>query len=135
MSKKMKTHTDIETTSNTLDSIWYEYPNSIKMNNIIFNVGDCIIYKSRELPVRIEKFVGYEVDSGPIGFEYLPWRGDRWGTPTWGLRGNPRFIICLPIGLPHYGQHIEWNTVQIVTNPVLVDPPIPPDPDDPEFRI
>jgi hypothetical protein len=114
MSKDTDTTLEILT---TLESIWNEYPNSIKMNNIILKVGDCIIYKSRELPVRIEKFVGYNDDSGPIGFEYLPWRGDRWGTPTWGLRGNPRFIICIPIGLPHYGQHIEWNTIQIVPNP------------------
>jgi hypothetical protein len=102
---------------------WHEYPNSIQFqynnNTIILKIGDCIIYKSRELPVRIDQFIGYRDDpnSGPLGFEYLPWRGDRWGTPTWGLRGNPRFIICPPTGLPHYGQHIEWDTVQIVPNP------------------
>lgn len=107
---------------------WHEYHKSIKVNNIILKLGDCIIYKTRELPVRIEKFVGYQ--EGPIGFEYLPWRGERWGTPTWGIRGNPRFIICPPTGLPHYGQHIEWETIQIVSNPsVLIDP------DDPAFRI
>lgn len=107
-------------------SLWHQYPNSIKVNNTILTVGSCIIYKTRELPVRIERFVGYEDDVGPIGFEYLPWRGERWGTPTWGIRGNPRFIICIPRGLPHYGQHIEWGTVQIVPNPSG---------DDPAFRI
>lgn len=114
--------------SESFNTIWHEYPISIKLNNIILNIGDCIIYKTRDLPVRIEKFVGKEDESGPIGFEYLPWRGERWGTPTWGLRGNPRFIICIPTGLPHYGQHIEWDTVQIVPNPSI-------DPDDPAFRI
>jgi hypothetical protein len=100
--------------------VWHEYPNSVQFeqnNTIILKLGDCIIYKNRELPVRIDKFVGYNFESGPLGFEYLPWRGERWGTPTWGLRGNPRFIICPPTGLPHYGQHIEWDTVQIVPNP------------------
>ena len=100
---------------------WENYPNSIrvqrKSNNIILKIGDCIIYKSRELPVRIDKFVGKDDDPGPIGFEYLPWRGDRWGTPTFGIRGNPRFIICPPTGLPHYGQHIQWDSVEIVSNP------------------
>ena len=112
-------------TDTTLNSVWHEYQKSIKVNNIILKVGDCIIYKTRELPVRIERFVGKE--DGPIGFEYLPWRGNRWGTPTWGIRGNPRFIICIPTGLPHYGQHIEWDTIQIVLNPSVGD--------DPEFRI
>jgi hypothetical protein len=125
-----ETITALEINSTLLESVWHEYPNSIKMNNIILKLGDCIIYKTRELPVRIERFVGYEDDSGPIGFEYLPWRGERWGTPTWGLRGNPRFIICPPTGLPHYGQPLEWETVRIVPNPfVLIDP------DDPAFRI
>jgi hypothetical protein len=103
--------------------VWNEYLKSIQFqqnnNTIILKLGDCIIYKSRELPIRIDKFIGYQndSDSGPLGFEYLPWRGERWGTPTWGLRGNPRFIICPPTGLPHYGQHIDWDTVEIVPNP------------------
>ena len=99
---------------------WDNYPNSIqvhtKANNIILKIGDCIIYSTREYPVRIDKFAGKD-DVGPIGFEYLPWRGDRWATPTFGLRGNPRFIICPPTGLPHYGQHIDWDSIEIVSNP------------------
>jgi len=105
---------------NIVNITWHEYPNSIQMNdtnNTIVKIGDCIIYESRELPVRIDRFIGYDTDAGPLGFEYLPWRGDRWAKPTWGLRGNPRFIICPPSGLPHYGQHIKWDTIQIVQNP------------------
>ena len=100
--------------------IWHEYPNSVKINNTILKIGDCIIYKSRELPVRIDRFIGNKDDPGPMGFEFLPWRGDRWATPTYGLRGNPRFIICPPSGLPHYGQHIDWDTVQIVPMPIKI---------------
>ena len=100
--------------------IWHEYPNSIQINNTILKIGDCIIYKSRELPVRIDRFVGNKDEPGPMGFEFLPWRGDRWATPTYGLRGNPRFIICPPTGLPHYGQHIDWDTVQIVPMPMKI---------------
>ena len=98
---------------------WNKYPNSIHIHNntinLVLNLGDCIIYNGRELPIRIDKIAGSE--EGPIGFEYLPWRGERWGTPTITLRGNPRFIICPPTGLPHYGQHIDWESIQIVPNP------------------
>ena len=110
---------------NIIDVVWHEYLKSIqfqsKNNTIILKIGDCIIYKNRDLPVRIEKFVTYdnsrESKPDPLGFEYLPWRGDRWATPLFGLRGNPRFIICPPSGLPHYGQHIDWDSIQIVDNP------------------
>ena len=80
---------------------WHEYLNSIQFqqnnNTIILKIGDCIIYESRELPVRIDRFIGYRdvPDSGPLGFEYLPWRGDRWATPTWGLRGNLDLLFAL----------------------------------------
>ena len=108
----------------TTNVTWDNYPNSVqvhrKVNNIILKIGDCFIYKSRDLPVRIDKFVSKD-DSGPMGFEYLPWRGDRWGTPSFGLRGNLRFIICPPTGLPHYGQHIDWDTIEIVSNPDTTD--------------
>ena len=103
---------------------WHEYPNSVQFqqnnNTIILKLGDCIIYKSRELPVRIDRFVGKDDESGPMGFEFLPWRGDRWATLSFGLRGNLRFIICPPIGLPHYGQHIDWDTIKIVPSPIKI---------------
>jgi hypothetical protein len=100
---------------------WHEYLNSIQFqqnnNTIILKLGDCIIYKSRELPVRIDRFIGDD-EAGPMGFEFLPWRGDRWATLAFGLRGNPRFIICPPVGLSHYGQHIDWDTIEIVPSPI-----------------
>jgi hypothetical protein len=104
---------------------WHEYLNSIQFqqnnNTIILKIGDCIIYKGRELPVRIDRFIGYkDAEEGPIGFEFLPWRGERWATPTYGMRGNPRFVICPPSGLPHYGQHIDWDSVEIVPMPMKI---------------
>ncbi len=58
---------------------WHEYLKSIQFqqnNTIILKISDCIIYKSRELPVRIDRFVSsHDENSGPLGFEYLPWRG------------------------------------------------------------
>jgi len=77
---------------------------------MILAVGDFITYDGRPDGARIEKISG---DKHPIGFEYLPWRGTRWATPVFSLRGNPRFIIMYPHGIDKYGQHIEWNSVKM----------------------
>jgi len=84
---------------------------------MILTVGDFITYEGRNEGVRIERFAG---DAGPMGFEYLPWRGTRWATAVMSLRGNPRFIICYPYGTEKYGQHIDWNTVTIGGRPDIL---------------
>jgi len=93
---------------------WQEAGKSVKLvkddgSEMILCVGDFITYKGRPEGVRIENIIGTQ----PIGFEYLPWRGTRWATPVFSLRGNPRFIIMYPHGIEHYGQHIDWNTVEL----------------------
>ena len=95
-------------------TIWDKRPDSIYLTKksgdvICLSRGDCISFDGRECGVKIEKFVGGE--DGPIGMEYLPWRGDHWASPTISLRGNPRIIICYPTGYPNYGQHINWESV------------------------
>lgn len=101
---------------------WHVKPESIIINradgSLIITKGDFITFEDRELGAKVEGFQGN--DEGPIGMEYLPWRGTRWATPMFGLRGNPRFIICYPIGTPHYGQHIDWNTVKIGILPIVL---------------
>ena len=99
---------------------WYVQPTSIILtkcdgSTLIINKGQFIEFEGRETGLRVDSFIGNDPE-GPIGMEYLPWRGDRWATPMFGLRGNPRFIICYPIGNPHYGQHIDWNTVKILND-------------------
>jgi hypothetical protein len=96
---------------------WHIKPESIQHTNkngdvLILKVGQFITYEGRLDDVRIEEFT-YS-NSGPIGFIYLPWRGERWGTPAISLRGNPRHVICYPHGYSHYGQHINWETVKLV---------------------
>ena len=105
MSKERDTETELKINSTILDSVWHEYPNSIKINNIILKLGDCIIYKTRELPVRIERFVVYEDDFGPIGFEYLPWRGERWGYTNMGITWKSKIHY-----LPTYRITPLWTT-------------------------
>jgi hypothetical protein len=100
---------------------WYEPHKSILHtkrdgSRVIIKLGDCITHSRHELPIRVDKFT-FLNDNEVIGFEYLPWRGTRWGTPAFSMRGNPRHIICMPGGIMHYGLHIEWDTVQVVPNP------------------
>ena len=98
-------------------------------NTLRLNVGDCITYRaycddlSRPDGVIIKSFTSKisksEPNDGPIGMTYLPWRKDekRWAEPEFTMRGDPRHIICYPTGTPHYGQHIEWETVELISNP------------------
>jgi hypothetical protein len=100
---------------------WYEPHKSILHtkrdgSKLIIKLGDCITHSRHELPIRVDRFT-FVNDKEVIGFEYLPWRGTRWGTPAFSMRGNPRHIICMPGGILHYGLHIEWDTVQVVPNP------------------
>ena len=105
-----------------MTTIWHNYPNSILLTKddgtqVIIKTGDFIKFKTRELGVKITNIVGKET-SGPIGLEYLPWKNDKWGDPVITLRGNAYFIICYPTGIPHYGQHIMWNTVEHLPYPI-----------------
>lgn len=82
-------------------------------STLIIKKGDFITYAGREMGVKVLSFIGND-PKGPIGMDYLPWRGDRWATPQFSLRGSTRVIICYPVGIPHFGQHIDWNTVELL---------------------
>lgn len=99
---------------------WHVFGRSILItktstDTIILHVGDCICYAGRKLCIRIERFTGNN-KNGPIGIEYLPWRGYRWAKRN---GKNPRHIICFPEGYSHYGRLINWDTVIIVPNPSI----------------
>jgi len=90
-----------------------------KVNNetLTLSVGDFITYKGRPDGVRIDAFTSKESDPrGPIGLVYLPWRQDeqRWATYVWSLKGNPRHLIAFPVGEPHYGEQVDWDTVELL---------------------
>jgi len=90
---------------------------------LILKVGDFIVFAGRTEGVIIQGFSVSvkEIDTrGPIGMYYLPWRPaeKRWATPVWSiLKGNPRHIIAIPVGLQHYGEIINWNTVEFRDHP------------------
>ena len=60
---------------------------------------------------------------GPRGITYLPWRYDekRFATMSYTMRGNQRFIVCYPVGIRHFGQHINWDLVEITSPPDNID--------------
>ena len=60
---------------------------------------------------------------GPRGITYLPWRYDerRFATMSYTMHGNSRFIICYPVGMRHFGQHINWDLVEITCPPDNID--------------
>jgi hypothetical protein len=96
-----------------------------KSNEIItLKVGDFITFKGRQdssAGVRIEEFTWKASDDrGPIGLIYLPWRSHekRWATLAWSMKGNPRHLIAFPVGAPHYGQQIDWETVELMNGGV-----------------
>ena len=64
-----------------------------------------------------------EIDVGPRGITYLPWRYDekRFATMSFTMRGNARFIICYPVGIRHFGGHIDWDLVEITSPPDNID--------------
>jgi hypothetical protein len=103
--------------------VWHEFPKSIVLNITglepqILTVGDFITFRGRDGGAIIVKFYGYKNDAGPQGMSYLPWRDDpdrengRWASKAYSLRGDARYIICPPTGLPHYGLHIDWTTIK-----------------------
>ena len=59
------------------------------------------------------------INVGPLGITYLPWRDDekRFASMSYTMRGNQRFIICYPVGISHYGQHINWDLIEITSPP------------------
>ena len=61
---------------------------------------------------------------GPVGITYLPWRYNvrRFASILWSMRGNHRFIICYPMGRDTYGQHIDWEQVEVGEEPDNIDP-------------
>lgn len=106
-----------------------------KENNetVILSIGDFITYKGRPDGVRIDGFTGSLKDEGPMGMEYLPWRKEasRWASFLWSLRGNVRHAIAFPCGMTHYGEQIDWNTVELLNNGVCpqentIAPHVPP---------
>jgi len=82
---------------------------------IELSVGTLIRYRGRPDGVKITGFTSKKSDiRGPIGLLYLPWRGDRWAEVVWTLKGNPRHLIAFPAGAQHFGQQIDWNSVELL---------------------
>jgi len=85
---------------------------------ILITVGTLLRYKGRPDGVKITGFSSKTSDKrGPLGLYYLPWRpaDGCWAEEVWTIAGNTRHIIAYPVGTPHYGEHIDWNTVELLS--------------------
>ena len=105
--------------STEINIIWEVPLESIRIckkngKELILKKNDIISLLNRELGVKITNFTGNADQPGPIGLEYLPWRGTRYATPQMTLRGNPRHIITYPWGIKKYGEHINWYFVRLM---------------------
>ena len=100
---------------------WHIYQKSIvlyfKDRELVIHIGDFITYEEREgTGVLVESFTGHDLE-GPIGLVYRPWRQEenRWASVALTIsHGNLRHLICYPTGSPHYGLHINWDSVRII---------------------
>ena len=90
-------------------------------STIELSIGTIITYKGRPSGVKITGFTSKSTDTrGPIGLHYLPWRGDRWANVVWTFKGNPRHLIAYPVGIIHYGEIIDWDTVELLEGDALL---------------
>jgi hypothetical protein len=100
---------------------WHHFQESIMVSfperDLILHKGDFITYDTREPDgVLIEEFTGNDL-AGPIGLIYRPWRPaeNRWATTAFSIsHGNLRHFICFPVGLPHYGQFVNWQSIRVI---------------------
>lgn len=103
---------------------WEDYPHLIRVEINkklvgIFTAGDYVTFEGRNgTGVLITDIYGTK-EGGPKGLTYLPFRDseNRWASPIFSLRGDPRFLICPPGGSMHYGLHINWETFTKVQMP------------------
>ena len=99
------------------------YKNKADPHPLELGPGDTITWEGREGYVKIVDVNGRDTDEGPRGFTYLPYRMEqgRWASAMFSLRGDPRFVICYPAGVTHYGLHIPLNTIQKDEAPLLTN--------------
>jgi hypothetical protein len=105
----------------TITIKWHVYQQSIVLHfldrELIIHKGDFITYDERDgTGVIVESFTGHDLE-GPIGLVYRPWREEenRWASTVVTIsHGNLRHLICYPTGTPHYGLHINWESVRLI---------------------
>lgn len=97
------------------------YKNKDDKHPLELGPGDSITWEGRDGYVKIVSVTGKDTDVGPMGFTYLPYRKEegRWATAMFSLRGDPRFVICYPAGIQHYGLHLPLITIQKDEAPLL----------------
>jgi hypothetical protein len=84
-------------------------------SKIEISVGTILTHPGRPLGIKITGFSQKLTDKrGPVGIYYLPWRGNRWADVAWSIKGDPRHLIAFPVGTVHYGEQVDWETVELL---------------------
>ena len=104
------------------DTVWKEGKDSFLLykrdgSTLHIKIGDWIKLPGRSDTVMVDGIFKpeYIEESGQRGFTYLPWRDNekRFATVSFNIKGNTRFIICYPCGRNHYGEHIDWDKLEL----------------------
>lgn len=98
--------------------------------SITITVGTWLLLPGRTDRVIVDKLYSLQGKksksndtSGPCGITYLPWRENenRFANLSFSMRGNDRFIVCYPEGRDTYGTHIDWDKVEVCTQPDIAN--------------
>ena len=76
--------------------------------------GDFISSELYPFGVKIVKFYGVITEQGPRGFTFVPWKQDekKWANPPQSVRVDPRYILCEPAGVGHYGMVVSPEKIE-----------------------
>jgi hypothetical protein len=110
---------------NSMAFLWKEYPQTVTLfksgsSPLELAEGDFILTNLYPDGIKIVKFYGVITEQGPRGFTYVPWnpKERRWASPPQSMRVDPRFIMCEPAGVGHYGMMISCDHIEKLPLPI-----------------
>ena len=104
--------------------LWKDYPHTVNLytGSIVpleLTEEDFIVTNLYPDGIKIVKFYGVITEQGPRGFTYVPWnpKEERWASPPQSMRVDPRFILCEPAGVGHYGMIVSADQIKKIPFP------------------
>lgn len=111
---------------NPMAFLWKDYPKTVNLFKsgsaipLELTEGDFILTNLYPDGIKIVKFYGVITEHGPRGFTYVPWilKEKRWANPPQSMRVDPRFIMCEPAGVGHYGIIVSADYIDKIPLPI-----------------
>ena len=107
--------------------LWNGYDTQVRLLKpgcvpLELSVGDVISLNIYPEGVKIVKFYGVITEQGPRGFTYIPWNSkeQKWANPPQSIRVDPRYILCEPAGVGHYGTVVSSDYIHKLENNVFI---------------